>query len=1049
MALVVITMFMSFWGIIKPTPISKTYSEQPSQKHSLKIAVVNEDKGSSYNGEDVNIADTLLKSISTSTDYDIEMVSRSIARKGLENNTYQLMIIFPSKFSEDSLAIEATNPSQAVFQYEMKADKQLVVKQAEQAVLDFKSILNKGLINIYFLSIIGNLQTAQAQISDVVTNEGSALEAYHTSLVKPLNSYSQRFTGLSSTPRNLVKTYSLFSKELHHTNDAFTSIMSVDKSYEEEIKTIKSLQESWQSSLGTREQGLRQYDEAFSKIRLEPQLAQMNALNSYILEQLKEPEVWKDTTDQVKKFNTELSSFVARLRELNTDIDTALTNYDEAIAIAVEESLNDTSGQVDKTDEFKQTLGLYFKTLHDTMLSKIDDAIMAMPFYHDDTIERMSLSDADKAYLKNINRFVEWYSKENGKSLPVTRVATFHQEYLAEVKQAVLDYFQTPRSISFSDIEGEVTSVQLVVPANYIVHVSTYPISKISDTEYAISGLNGTSFIIPYSLESASPEQMDIFQDVQVRAVVKTSQEIELLSDENEEKERRMTVPADLENPVSKPQEMEVDTVLGNPKAATKNLTRTYSYTDMISTAPAYTVNKGVQAVYDDVKSYLEVASLANAYYDMDLQSGKIKPGPSTLLNQTDVDSLKTIIGHLIKDATVSSLKDRLKIPEKDLQQFEAKSANADGLIKNIEKLRKGTSDLLVQLGATIQETEKIHTTIQNKPVFIETEKHENTNLVTITMDLNKDLTQLMAASQTLLNNTKSHQSISKTIEADVERLSLDVATLEREGESLSNRVLELKHVMDDKYQSNKEFLQAFSTVLSNTKTGNSKNEAVYDYLSNPVDAVSIQSVLENSVPMKVTTARQDERSGFLIILICYLVALGIAYLLQHAARLGLQRGKMTSRIHWKNATRPLTFLTMMGAITGIVIACIAGYKLDMSVDQIVAFAFLLGIITLFFTYGINLLLEKLHSLGFLIGIALLLLYLMTASQLLDAQYVSSTHFLDAVSPVTHLENLVTSAINHATGWILPATLVFLMTIVLGSVNVLVYQKVKGAKESI
>ncbi|MBF0818417.1 type VII secretion protein EsaA [Streptococcus acidominimus] len=1045
-ALLAMTIVISFLGVIKPTPISKTSSEQTVQKSPLKIAVVNEDKGTNYNGENVHIADTLLKSLATSTDYDIETVSRSIATKGLENNTYQLMIIFPSKFSEESLALESTNPSRAVFQYEIKSDKQLVVKQAEQAVIDFKSLFNKDLVNIYFLSIIGNLQTAQSQVSDLVTNEGSALDTYNTKLVNPLISYSQLFAGLGSRPNDLVNTYSTFSKELNHTNDAFTSIVSVDKSYEDEIEKIKSLQESWQSSIDARETTLHNYDEAFSKLTVEQELGQMKALNTYILEHLSEPEVWKDTRDKVNGFNTELSSFVARLRKLNTDIDTTLANYEKTIATAVEESLNDTSGQADKTEEIKQTLGLYFKTLHDTMLSKMDGTIATTHFYTDTTIDSMGLSDADKAYLKTINRFVEWYAEKNEKPLPTTRTATFQQEHLAEVKKAALQQLQTQRSISFSDLEGNITSVHLFVPANYRVNVSNYPVSQVSDTEYTISGLSGTSFTILYNLEVLNPEQMDIFQDVPVRAVVKTSQEVEALSGEQEEKKVpvKVTVPADAEKPDAKPQEIEVETTVSIPKAETKNIARTYSYTDVIPNVSAYAVSQGGQAVYNDVKGYIEVASLAAAFYDMDLQSGKVEPGPSALLSQTDTENLKAIIVQLIKDATISSLKEQLKVPEQDLEQFEAKMTNAEGLVKNIEALRTNTSDLLVKLGATLQETEKVHESIQNKPVFTETEKRENTGLVTVTMDINKDLSRLMAASQTLMNNTKSNQSVSKTIESDVEKLSTDVANLEKEGESLSGRVTELKTVMDTTYNSNKDFLQAFSSVLSNTKTGNSKNEAVYDYLSNPVDASNIQNVLKTTAVTKVTTARQDERSGLLIMLICYLVALGIAYLLQHADIAGLQqRLKITNRIHWKNATGPMTFLTGMGAIAGFLIAAIAGYKLDMSVGQIVAFIFLLVLITLCCTYAINVMLEKLRSLGFLVGIVLLLLYLVTAGQLLDAHYVSSAHFLDTLSPLSHLEKLVTNFINHTQGWELATVLVFFVTIVLGTTNILIYRKVK------
>ena len=48
---------------------------------------------------------------------------------------------------------------------------------------------------------------------------------------------------------------------------------------------------------------------------------------------------------------------------------------------------------------------------------------------------------------------------------------------------------------------------------------------------------------------------------------------------------------------------------------------------------------------------------------------------------------------------------------------------------------------------------------------------------------------------------------------------------------------------MSSEYGSNEEFLKNFSTVLSNTRTGNTKNDAVYEYLSNPVDASKVGNI--------------------------------------------------------------------------------------------------------------------------------------------------------------------------------------------------------------
>ena len=291
--LLFVTMLVSFFAIVKPTPISQTNSESSVQQAPIKVAVVNEDTGKVYNGQPINIADTLVKSFISKNNYKVEVVSRSIAESGLKNENYQLMVVFPSKFSEEALALESTSPVQAKFQYQIQSSDQLTVKQAEQAVVAFKELFNKDLINIYFTSIIGNLRTAQGQVSDVVANEQESLASFNNNLVNPLAQYSQQFNSLGSSPNNLLSTYSSFNKDLLNSNDAFKSIISVDKTYEGTIEQIKAQQKKWQSSLDTREQALSNYDNDFSKLSVEEQLSKLADINTQVTKNLSEPAIWK------------------------------------------------------------------------------------------------------------------------------------------------------------------------------------------------------------------------------------------------------------------------------------------------------------------------------------------------------------------------------------------------------------------------------------------------------------------------------------------------------------------------------------------------------------------------------------------------------------------------------------------------------------------------------------------------------------------------------------------------------------------------------------
>ena len=480
-------------------------------------------------------------------------------------------------------------------------------------------------------------------------------------------------------------------------------------------------------------------------------------------------------------------------------------------------------------------------------------------------------------------------------------------------------------------------------------------------------------------------------------------------------------------------------------------MNRHYEMQDIISNWE-YNPTKLTQAIYKDVDAYLQLSGLVSAYYGLDLSKNMYSehmfiPAEGSLAALANNDDLKTIVTNLIKATTVEALKSDLKISDKKLTDIQSRLANAEKLTSNIEQLRTTTKNLMAQLSQLIEQTKLVDKTIKDKPSFVETEKVDNTDMVTVSMDMNSDLVKLMSASQTLMNNTQANQAVSETIQATMTQLANDINTLEKDGESLSGRVSELKNIMSSEYGSNEEFLKNFSTVLSNTRTGNTKNEAVYEYLSNPVDASKIGNVVSAATNAQSQSNRQDERSGLLIILISYLVSLVVAYLFQHADKEELQRlMSLKDRLSWKNSSGPMLFLSAISVVAGFIIATVSGIKLGFSLAQLSWFIVLLMLVSLMMTYGLNILIDKLKSLGFLISVSLILLYIISATQLFDEYYVNSAPILATLSPLTYLEGVVKLFINQQSGVEQSVVVIVVLTIALGLGNVFLYRQVKDNK---
>lgn len=1069
MLLLFVTMIVSFFAIVKPTPISRTNSDSSVQQAPIKVAIVNEDTGKVYNGQPINIANTLVNSFIAKNNYKVEVVSRSIAESGLKNETYQLMIVLPSKFSEEALAIESTSPVQAKFQYQIQSSDQLTVKQAEQAVVAFKELFNKDLINIYFTSIIGNLKTAQGQVADVVTNEHESLTSFNNKLVDPLAQYGQQFNGLGSSPNNLLSSYSSFNKTLLNTNDAFKSIDSVNKTYEETINGIDKQQKKWDNSLNTREQALSNYDKDFSKLSVEKQLSQLAAINTQFNNNFSEPAIWKETTDKASSYNKDIAKLLESLKKNNKEIDDTLSNYDTKIREAVESSLAKNPSAVDGANK---TLGSYIKSLNTSMQNQITSKWPSV-YYDDTTINNLSLSDTDKQHLKNISAFIRWYSKKIGKDLPTLQSTTLENEEFSQLKNDIKSKSTTKRELTLPSFEGKISKLKITVPSGYYLKESNYGFSDLGGGNYQVSfpGEVSPGMTISYTLGIKNENDLNVLSPVLVKYQLDTTEDVKVIKEDapyvEKDKIENETVHAAPVSPatsvasgsstpdVQKPTEIititKTITTTKINQTEKKVLNRHYEMQDIISNWE-YNPTKLTQAVYKDVEAYLQLSGLVTAYYGLDLSKNTYTdttfvPAEGSLAALANNDDLKTIVTNLIKATTVEALKSDLKISDKKLTDIQSRLANAEKLTSNIEQLRTTTNDLITQLRQLIEQTKLVDTTIKGKPSFVATEKVDNTSMVNVSMDMNRDLGTLISASKTLMDNTKANQAVSETIQATMTQLTNDVNTLEKDGKSLSARVSELKNIMSSEYGSNEEFLKNFSTVLSNTRTGNTKNDAVYEYLSNPVDASKIGNVVSAATNRPSQTNRQDERSGLLVILISYLVSLVVAYLFQHADKEELQRLiSLKDRLSWRNSSGPMFFLSVISVAVGSIIAIVSGVKLAFSVGQLSWFVMLLVLVSLMMTYSLNILLDKLKSLGFLISISLLLLYIISATQLFDEYYVNPAPILTTLSPLTYLEGVVRLFINQQNGVVQSVMVIVVLTIALGLVNIFLYRQVKDSK---
>ena len=1029
-----VVMVVVFYGVMKPKTITVGNQEKKITNSDVKIALVNEDTGVIYNGDDLRIGDILVNSLGQETSYKLETVSRAIAESGLEKGNYNVMIVLPSNFSRETLSLESDSPTQAIFQYKVKSDSQAITKQGEQVVSEIKNLFNKNIIGIYFSSIIGNLQTAQTQVATSVGREKTVLNKYQSNLITPLTDHSTQFKGLSGISDNLVKTYESFNKDLQNTNEAYKSIMDTDKTYDDQISKATKAQEAWKASVKSREETLKKYEEDLKNSATTEQIEKIKKAQDFIKKSQVDQTVLKDTEDRTAALDKSIDNTLSKYYKINKDLQSIIDKYKEKIDKAVEDSLKKTN----KDEKERQTVAAVVDELKKSILAKVTDAVNDLPYYSNESIDKLKIADEDKEYLKKVNSFAEQYAKANREKITLKRRATTRsQDQLDNLKDAAVKNVKNVQTMSISTEQGKIKKVELLVNPQYkFASVSAKGANVTINSNKAVLNLTNkpSEVTVSYQLEYA--KDVTLFTPAVVNATAttteiikeaKTKEEVVEEKDKNGKKVKKKKTAISPEN-----------------KEIERTIVKTTTHQE-----PLDSVNKNIEnsntALYNDLENYTQLATVVKTIYGLDIAKENnisLEPKEDSLLKKAELKDINKILTSSISGAILDELSKELTVPNDKILELSELKKNSDQLKKVVATLRTSTKDLSDNIDVVIAETEKINTALSNKPELPTTETNDNnSDLITVTTEISSDYSKLMSASRELLAKTKASQATSESINHSFESLGTAAKKLEQDGTNLTNKVSELKGTMDKEYKDNQDFLKAFSKVLSNTKDGNSKNQAVYDYLANPVDAGNVDKIVASNKTAKSST-KLDTRTGILIVLIIYLVSILIAHMMQNIDFEKIQKNKIVSRVQWKNSTIPISIILGISFVLSMIIGMVVGYNLDLTGERALVLVALLLVITVLFIGLNNWLLSKGKSLGLFVSISILLLYIVTTVQLIDERTMGNK-LLSYISPLNYIDESLTQFLNYQGGWLLVMIITTIFAVISVILNAIEYRKLK------
>lgn len=1030
-----VVMVVVFYGVMKPKTITVGNQEKKITNSDVKIALVNEDTGVIYNGDDLRIGDILVNSLGQETSYKLETVSRAIAESGLEKGNYNVMIVLPSNFSRETLSLESDSPTQAIFQYKVKSDSQAITKQGEQVVSEIKNLFNKNIIGIYFSSIIGNLQTAQTQVATSVGREKTVLNKYQSNLITPLTDHSTQFKGLSGISDNLVTTYGNFNKDLQNIAEANKSIMDADKSFDEKMQAASASQEAWKASVKSREETLKKYEEFLKNSTATEQLENLRKTQAVIKGNQTDPKVLKDTEDKIETLEKSLDSTLTMFNAINDRSDKVIKDYKGKIDKAVEDSLKKTK----KDEKQQQTILTIKEELKKSMLEKVTDVVNDLPYYSNDAIDKLKIADEDKEYLKKVNSFAEQYANANkDKVILKRRTVTRSQDQLDILKKAAEENVKKTQTMSFSTKQGKIKKIELSVNSQYrFTSVSVKGANVSNSGDKVVLNLTNKPSEVTVSYQLGYANGVELFTPAAVKGTATTTQtikEAKTKEDVVEEKDKNGKKVKKKKSSIT---------------SENKDVEGTIAETAIISPVTFGSGNKNIEnsntALYNDLENYTQLATVVKTIYGLDMAKENnisLEPKENSLLKKAELKDIDKILTSSVSDAIIDELKNKLLVDKDEMKKLTDLQAELKELKKAVNNFRTITENLSKNIDEVIAETEKINTALSNKPELPTTEtKDNNSDLITVTTEISNDYSKLMSASRELLAKTKASQATSESINHSFESLGTAAKKLEQDGTNLTNKVSELKGTMDKEYKDNQDFLKAFSKVLSNTKDGNSKNQAVYDYLANPVDAGNVDKIVASNKTAKSST-KLDTRTGILIVLIIYLVSILIAHMMQNIDFEKIQKNKIVSRVQWKNSTIPISIILGISFVLSMIIGMVVGYNLDLTGERALVLVALLLVITVLFIGLNNWLLSKGKSLGLFVSISILLLYIVTTVQLIDERTMGNK-LLSYISPLNYIDESLTQFLNYQGGWLLVMIITTIFAVISVVLNAIEYRKLK------
>ena len=187
------------------------------QLSDLPVAVVNNDKEASYNGNSMSIGKDMVTNLKENKTLDFHFVDEEEGKKGLENGDYYMVVTLPSDLSEKAASILTNHPEQMQIDYQTSSGHSFIAsKMSDSAMTQLKQNVSTNVTETYTKALFNKMidltdgMSQAASGSEKLTDGANQLVAGSQTLTTNLHSLADSSLTFSNGTEQFTKGLSAY-----------------------------------------------------------------------------------------------------------------------------------------------------------------------------------------------------------------------------------------------------------------------------------------------------------------------------------------------------------------------------------------------------------------------------------------------------------------------------------------------------------------------------------------------------------------------------------------------------------------------------------------------------------------------------------------------------------------------------------------------------------------------------------------------------------------------------------------------------------------------